>query len=138
MTPGQAAREAFGELGADWYPGTPWNGLHEDLRAQWDAAAEAVAAPLREEIASLRARLAEAEGERDLPGGWRDRLRDMTGQRDEARAEAASLRQDAFDAAKIADRYRAALEAIAEGRTGTGAVQCAREALGTYGGGGDG
>jgi hypothetical protein len=41
-TPGQAAREAFGELGADWYPGTPWNGLHEDLRAQWDAAAAAV------------------------------------------------------------------------------------------------
>ena len=40
-TPGQAAREAFGELGADWYPGTPWNRLHEDLRAQWEAAAQA-------------------------------------------------------------------------------------------------
>ena len=40
-TPGQAAREAFGGLGADWYPGTPWNGLHEALRAQWEAGAKA-------------------------------------------------------------------------------------------------
>ena len=41
-TPGQAAREAFGELGADWYPGTPWHELHQDLRAQWEAGAQAV------------------------------------------------------------------------------------------------
>jgi hypothetical protein len=51
VTPGQAAREAFGELGADWYPGTPWSELHDDLRAQWEAAAlaavDATAAALR-------------------------------------------------------------------------------------------
>lgn len=41
QTPGQAAREAFGELGADWYPGTPWSGLHQDLRDQWERAARA-------------------------------------------------------------------------------------------------
>jgi len=69
-TPGQAAREAFGELGADWYPGTPWNGLHADLRAQWEAAANAAIAEVvnptaqdydnAAEIMRLREALAEA------------------------------------------------------------------------------
>ena len=66
-TPGQAAREAFGELGADWYPGTPWDGLHDDLRAQWDAAAQAAitAALVDAGVANLHHDRDEALAERD-------------------------------------------------------------------------
>jgi hypothetical protein len=70
-TPGQAAREAFGELGADWYPRTPWNGLHEDLRAQWDAAAQAAIARYVElngrDPVDARALIAEVLGEQAAP-----------------------------------------------------------------------
>jgi hypothetical protein len=65
-TPGQAAREAFGELGADWYPGTPWNGLHEDLRAQWEAAAQAaIDAQPPSAAPELAAAMAETRAVRD-------------------------------------------------------------------------
>lgn len=113
-TAGQAAREAFGELGADWYPGVAWDDLHPGLRAQWESAAQAAIAAARvpqvvitfdgevtqERAEEIRAAIAEAMKPHPL-----DKWKPGT-----LAADNAKLRGQLAAVRELADGYSAATE----------------------------